>query len=213
MSFLIKVYKKKISELLCVVWGKSSNEKISWNQIGIYLVNLFHDLFFFTGESTPPEHILDGDDVPLVEEVLGDMVGTDEVQNAISNGTGVTGENFLDTVMKMNKHNNINSGGDDESEISEFEQKVREKLGLELSPNKSSSSTKKKSNSKKRKIENGLGQVCKWNFNFYGIWDLVCISFHEFFGLDFFENLKFNTREMKWVNLTNMFYLEQENII
>ena len=115
--------------------------------------------FFFTGESTPPEHILDGDDVPLVEEVLGDMVGTDEVQNAISNGTGVTGENFLDTVMKMNKHNNINSGGDDESEISEFEQKVREKLGLELSPNKSSSSTKKKSNSKKRKIENGLGQV------------------------------------------------------
>lgn len=112
-----------------------------------------------SGESTPPEHILDGDDVPLVEEVLGDMVGTDEVQNAISNGTGVTGENFLDTVMKMNKHNNINSGGDDESEISEFEQKVREKLGLELSPNKSSSSTKKKSNSKKRKIENGLGQV------------------------------------------------------
>merc|ERR1712077_87956 len=64
-----------------------------------------------SGESTPPEHILDGDDVPLVEEVLGDMVGTDEVQNAISNGTGVTGENFLDTVMKMNKHNNINSGG------------------------------------------------------------------------------------------------------
>ena len=190
-----------------MVWGKSSNEKISWNQIGIYLVNLFHDLFFFTGESTPPEHILDGDDVPLVEEVLGDMVGTDEVQNAISNGTGVTGENFLDTVMKMNKHNNINSGGDDESEISEFEQKVREKLGLELSPNKSSSSTKKKSNSKKRKIENGLGQVRTWDFNSMENWDLVCISFHEFFGLDFFENLKFNTREMKWVNFTNMFYL------
>ena len=129
------------------------------------------------------------------------MVGTDEVQNAISNGTGVTGENFLDTVMKMNKHNNINSGGDDESEISEFEQKVREKLGLELSPNKSSSSTKKKSNSKKRKIENGLGQVRTWDFNSMENWDL------EFFGLDFFENLKFNTREMKWVNFTNMFYL------
>ena len=141
---------------MCGVGGKSSIWKnlVKWN---ISLVSQFYD--FFTGESTPPEHILDGDDVPLVEEVLGDMVGTDEVQNAISNGTGVTGENFLDTVMKMNKHNNINSGGDDESEISEFEQKVREKLGLELSPNKSSSSTKKKSNSKKRKIENGLGQV------------------------------------------------------
>ena len=157
MSFLIKVYKKKdFSVAMCGVGGKSSIWKnlVKWN---ISLVSQFYD--FFTGESTPPEHILDGDDVPLVEEVLGDMVGTDEVQNAISNGTGVTGENFLDTVMKMNKHNNINSGGDDESEISEFEQKVREKLGLELSPNKSSSSTKKKSNSKKRKIENGLGQV------------------------------------------------------
>ena len=81
------------------------------------------------------------------------MVGTDEVQNAISNGTGVTGENFLDTVMKMNKHNNTSGG--DESEISEFEQTLREKLGLELN---STEKQKKKSHSKKRKIqENGLG--------------------------------------------------------
>ena len=160
MSFLIKVYKKKDFRVAMCGMGGSHQMKKS-HEIKQASIQLIYSTicFFFTGESTPPEHILDGDDVPLVEEVLGDMVGTDEVQNAISNGTGVTGENFLDTVMKMNKHNNINSGGDDESEISEFEQKVREKLGLELSPNKSSSSTKKKSNSKKRKIENGLGQV------------------------------------------------------
>ena len=82
------------------------------------------------------------------------MVGTEEVQNPISNGTGVTGENFLETVMKMNKHN---SGGEDsQSEISEFEQNLREKLGLELN---TTTATKKKSHSKKRKIENGLGHV------------------------------------------------------
>ena len=60
-----------------------------------------------SGATTPPEDLLDGDDVPLVEEVLGEMLESDDSQEPISNKTGVNGDNFMKTVMKMNKQTSL----------------------------------------------------------------------------------------------------------
>ena len=46
---------------------------------------------------------------PLVEEVLGEMLESDDSQEPISNATGVNGDNFMKTVMKMNKHISLGS--------------------------------------------------------------------------------------------------------
>jgi len=80
------------------------------------------------------EVILNGDDVPLVEEVIDDMYNDDSVE---SPKMAVNGDNFMHTVMKMNK-----ALSDDE--------KLRENFGLK-------SSTKKSQNVKK--IDNGLAVV------------------------------------------------------
>merc|ERR1711860_480564 len=80
-------------------------------------------------KNTPEDYveILDGDDVPLVEEVVEEMLD-DEGNDALE----VNGDNFMHTVMKMNKAQEIISNGKTE-------------------PKKSAS------NKKKKIVENGIG--------------------------------------------------------
>ena len=109
-------------------------------------------IFFFCligSEESSPDQELDGDDVPLVEEALVDMLDEDDYQEPIKNGTGVNGDNFMKTVMKSNEQKGVS-----------FAQNLREKFenGTSSSPKKSvpQAST---TNKKKRKFENGLGVV------------------------------------------------------
>merc|ERR1739836_172370 len=79
---------------------------------------------------TSPEdyvEILDGDDVPLVEEVVEGMLD-DEGNDAVE----VNGDNFMHTVMKMNKAQEIITNGKTE---------------------------RKKSAAKKKIVENGIGII------------------------------------------------------
>merc|ERR1711860_407049 len=85
-----------------------------------------------TSSKTAPEdyvEILDGDDVPLVEEVVEEMLD-DEGNDALE----VNGDNFMHTVMKMNKAQEIITNGKTE-------------------PKKSTS------NKKKKIVENGIGII------------------------------------------------------
>ena len=80
------------------------------------------------------EVILNGDDVPLVEEMVEDLLDDNSVE---SPKLAVNGDNFMDTVMTMNK-------------ALSTDEKLRENIGLK-------SAQKKSQNVKK--IENGLGVI------------------------------------------------------
>lgn len=56
----------------------------------------------FLGDSSGDEEVLNGDDVPLVEEVAEDLLENDSDEAEVET-LGVNGENFMNTVMKMNK--------------------------------------------------------------------------------------------------------------
>merc|ERR1739848_133381 len=85
-------------------------------------------------------NVLNGDDVPLVEEVVEDLLDEDSIESPTM---AVNGDNFMHTVMKMNK-----AQFDDD----EFATKLRENFGLKTS-------TKKSQSKKKMRIDNGLGVV------------------------------------------------------
>jgi len=85
-------------------------------------------------KSDEDEVILNGDDVPLVEEMVEDLLDDNSVE---SPKLAVNGDNFMDTVMTMNK-------------ALSTDEKLRENIGLK-------SAQKKSQNVKK--IENGLGVI------------------------------------------------------
>merc|ERR1712083_942798 len=83
------------------------------------------------------ESTLNGDDVPLVEEMVEDLLDEDSVE---SPKIAVNADNFMHTVMQMNKA---------QSDDDEFATKLREDFGLK-------SKKKTSQNNKKLKIDNGL---------------------------------------------------------
>merc|ERR1712051_312757 len=86
------------------------------------------------------ESTLNGDDVPLVEEMVEDLLDEDSVE---SPKIAVNADNFMHTVMQMNKA---------QSDDDEFATKLREDFGLK-------SIKKESQNNKKLKIDNGLNVV------------------------------------------------------
>merc|ERR1712037_294094 len=86
------------------------------------------------------ESTLNGDDVPLVEEMVEDLLDEDSVE---SPKIAVNADNFMHTVMQMNKA---------QSDDDEFATKLREDFGLK-------SKKKTSQNNKKLKIDNGLNVV------------------------------------------------------
>lgn len=85
-------------------------------------------------KSDEDEVILNGDDVPLVEEMVEDLLDDNSVE---SPKLAVNGDNFMDTVMTMNK-------------ALSTDEKLRQNIGLK-------SAQKKSQNVKK--MENGLGVI------------------------------------------------------
>ena len=116
-------------------------------------------VYFYSGSSdeseqgkrsrkNPPEEfeeILDGDDVPLVEEVVEGML--DDKSNGVLE---VNGDNFMNTVMKMNKAQELTNGETEHEHEGDFAQNLRSQFGL--------TKVNKKSK-KKQKVENGMGTV------------------------------------------------------
>ena len=95
----------------------------------IFIGNFEKETIFISDEV-----ILNGDDVPLVEEMVEDLLDDNSVE---SPKLAVNGDNFMDTVMTMNK-------------ALSTDEKLRENIGLK-------SAQKKSQNVKK--IENGLGVI------------------------------------------------------
>jgi lysine-specific demethylase/histidyl-hydroxylase NO66 len=93
-----------------------------------------------------PEDILNGDDVPLVEEVVEGLLDEENGEEA-SKGLSVNGDNFMNTVMKMNQAQNAEENDDEPM----FATSLRSSFGLKEKA--------KKGSKRKMKIDNGLGVV------------------------------------------------------